>query len=57
MTAGKKTLNGAAGERHLASESSGTEMVAMVLNGYVATMQRGDDFIIHHLTQVDALGH
>jgi hypothetical protein len=56
ITPGNRMLDSAAGQRRLATGSAGSELVAKLPNGYVATMERGPDFLVHHLTKLTPLG-
>jgi len=56
IAAGPQGLSSAAGDRELSAYSPGNAIFATVPEGYVATLQQGPDFTVHHLRKLVPFG-
>lgn len=53
---GKRMLNSGGGERELSSYSGQKAILITLPQGYVATLQNGVDFVVHHIHKITAFG-
>jgi len=56
LAAGTRKLESAAGERELFAYSRDSAVFVTAPEGYVATMQQGPDFLVHHLHKIAGFG-
>ncbi len=56
LAAGTRKLESTAGERELFAYSRDSAVFVTVPEGYVATMQQGPDFLVHHLHKITGFG-
>lgn len=56
LAEGKKMLDSGGGERQLSVYSSEKAILITLPDGYVATLQNGVDFVVHHIHKITAFG-